>query len=185
MTSPTSNSPVPYVLCTGVESTGKTTLVEALATRWKVPAVREAARFHPDVMAHRVQLETLHELVHLQNQAIQEAQETAHRLNARFCWVDTGVETLALWAEHAFGACLWPAPLHPPGLLGCLVCAPVLPWEPDPLRTLPHPADRWSLHTHYLQSVRSLNVPTYILSETLLTQRVEASSSWLHTLTGW
>ncbi len=185
MTSTPSESPVPYVLCTGVESAGKSTLVEALATRWQVPWVREAARFHPDVMAQRVQLETLHELVSLQNQAIQVAQQHARQLNARFCWVDTGVETLALWAEHAFSACLWPTPLHPPGLLGCLVCAPVLPWEPDPLRTLPHPADRWSLHTHYLQSVRSLNVPTYILSETLLTQRVEASSDWLRSLTGW
>jgi len=177
--------PVPYVLCTGVESTGKTTLAQALATRWQVPWVREAARFHPDVMAQRVQLETLHELVHLQSQSIQGAQEQARQLNARFCVVDTGVETLSIWAEQAFSACLLPAPVNPPGLLACLVCAPVLPWEPDPLRTLPDAADRWLLHAHYLRCVRQLNVPTHLLSETSLSERIEASSSWLQGLTGW
>lgn len=178
-------SPVPYVLCTGVESTGKSTLVEALAMRWQVPWVHEAARFHPDVVAQRVQLETLHELVHLQRQAIQEAQQYTQQRNAGFCVVDTGVETLSIWAEHVFGACLLPTPSNPPGLLGCLVCAPVLPWEPDPLRTLPNAADRWLLHAHYLRCVRQLNVPTYLLSETLFTQRIEASSNWLHTLIEW
>lgn len=153
---------IPYFLLTGVESTGKTTLSQALARYFDVPLAPEMARLHPEVLAGKASLDTLHELILQQNQAIHDAQRQALETNRPFCLADTGPEVLHLWSVYVWGACLLPRPVFPPGLAAAILCPPVLPWSPDPMRSLPLAQDRWNLHQAYQDHLSAQDIPFWI-----------------------
>ena len=176
---------IPYFLLTGVESSGKTTLSEALGQHFDVPVAPEMARLHPDVLAHRATLYTLNELLLQQIQSIQEAQHLAMRTGRNFCLVDTGPEVLHLWSVNVWGACLLPRPSFPPGLAAAILCPPILPWEPDPLRTLPLPQDRWNLHEAYVDHLTSQATPFWICESTDLQERVAQCAREIERLIEW
>jgi nicotinamide riboside kinase len=178
------SDPIPYFLLTGVESTGKTTLSQVLAQHFHVPLAPEMARLHPDVVANQVTLNTLQELLLQQNQAIQDAQREAQKSNSRFCLVDTGPEVLHLWSVHVWGACLLPRPTFPTGLAAVILCPPVLPWVPDPLRTLPNPHDRWKLHGEYVSHLITQGTPFWTCASMDLQERVAQCARKIEQLIG-
>lgn len=137
------------VAITGVESTGKTTLAKALSTALGGVFVAECARFDAEVRTGEVSLATLARLANEQLSACRLAVAQAERDGATCVVSDTDATVLKIWGQHVFG--------HEPEGLDTLanwpdltlLCTPNIPWEPDPLRTLPNLEDRLSLHAKY------------------------------------
>lgn len=151
-----SASAVIRIAITGVESTGKTTLTEALSARLGGLAVQECARYDAEVIAGRATLATLERLAVEQAEACEAAVEQAAATGAACVVSDTDALVLQLWGEHAFDRA--PAGLERleswPDLT--LLCAPTIPWEADPLRSMPHLENRLALHTAYAKAVAPL-----------------------------
>lgn len=170
------------IAVTGVESTGKTTLTEALSTRLGGLAVLECARYDAEVIAGRATLATLERLAKEQAAACEAAAQEAAMTGATCVLSDTDALVLRLWGEHAFDQA--PAGLERletwPDLT--LLCAPTIPWEADPLRSMPRLEDRMALHTAYAESAASLPAHAIIdatTHEKRLDQAVRAFQNFL------
>lgn len=170
------------IAVTGVESTGKTTLTEALSTRLGGLAVLECARYDAEVIAGRATLATLERLAKEQAAACEAAVHEAAATGAACVVSDTDALVLRLWGEHAFDQA--PAGLERletwPDLT--LLCAPTIPWEADPLRSMPRLEDRMALHTAYAESAASLPAHAIIdatTHEKRLDQAVRAFQNFL------
>ena len=144
------------IAITGVESTGKTTLTEALSARLGGVAVRECARYDAEVIAGKATLATLERLADAQAEACKAAVQQAAATGAACVVSDTDALVLRLWGEHAFDQA--PAGLGRleawPDLT--LLCAPTIPWEADPLRSMPRLENRLALHAAYAEAVAAL-----------------------------
>ena len=145
-----------HIAITGVESTGKTNLTEALSARLGGVAVRECARYDAEVIAGKTTLATLERLADVQAEACEIAVQQAASTGAACVVSDTDALVLKLWGEHAFDRA--PAGLERleawPDLT--LLCAPTIPWVADPLRSMPHLEDRVALHASYAEAVASM-----------------------------
>jgi len=137
------------VALVGAESTGKTTLAQALAAHFATVWVPEFARDY--LLAHGgIATEADMPLI-AQGQAA--AEEQLARDANRLLICDTNVLTTQLWYEHYFGA--------PPAALRqlaaertahlYLLCAPDVPWVPDALRD--SPAERGWFHQRFQQEL--------------------------------
>ena len=120
---------------TGPESSGKTTLVDALARHFDVPSVSEIARQYLSSPSYNAS-----DLL-----AIARAQRRAERhVSSGLAFADTDLQTLYLWWQEKYG----PAPLSLTRAYArqtpryYLLCAPDLAWAPDPLRENPLDRDR-------------------------------------------
>ena len=134
-----------YLIITGPESSGKTTLAERLAREFDLPLVPEVARsyFAERGTTHYDSADLL---------AIAERQHAAERAaseqGAPWVVADTDQFVLQLWWQEKFGAVperlleLRPNALEL-SLRHYLLCYPDLAWEPDPLRE--NPSDRQRL----------------------------------------
>ncbi len=120
---------------TGPESSGKTTLTEALARHFDVPSVSEAARRYLKSPHYNAS-----DLL-----AIARAQGAAERtVTSTVTFADTDLQTIYIWWQEKYG----PAPLSLTRAYArqtprhYLLCAPDLAWAPDPLRENPLDRDR-------------------------------------------
>jgi nicotinamide riboside kinase len=137
------------IVLTGVESTGKSVLAERVALTLGWPLVKEAARTDAVVIQGKTQASDLPRLLDAQMSAAENAWERAKRESLDGVVVDTAGLALEVWGEEVFGCCPAQAfaaqhwfDLH-------LLCAPDLPWQDDPLRTLPRLEDRLRLHERF------------------------------------
>ncbi len=158
--------PIIRIAITGVESTGKTTLTRALCEELGGVAVAECARYDPEVIAGNVTMSTLERLAFEQEQACQVAVKKALAEGASCVVSDTDAIVLRIWGKHVFGS-------TPTGLENLetwpdltLLCAPTIPWEDEPLRTMSRIEDRLALHASYLDAVLSLPVYAVIDGKT-------------------
>ncbi len=148
------------VAIVGAESTGKTTLAQALAAHFATVWVPEFARAY--LLARGAVATEPDMLTIAQGQA--EAEDHLARQANRLLICDTNVLTTQLWYEHYFGA--------PPATLSrlatertahlYLLCAPDVPWVPDALRD--SPAERGWFHQRFQQALDAQNLPTVTLS---------------------
>ncbi len=135
------------ILVTGPESSGKTTLARALAWALDGSYVAESARAYLQKTAGQYTAVDLPKIWNLQ----QEAEDAARASSASFVICDTGPEVICIWAAVKYGHC--PEEIRreserrPYDLI--LLCAPDLPWIPDPLREAPDPDARRALFTRY------------------------------------
>ena len=150
------------IAITGVESTGKSTLALALGSKLNAHVVEELARTDADVLADRVNLETLSRLSVEQLAACNSVEKFAARKGAAVIITDTDDSVLAVWGKAVFGQI-------PNGLDAwygwadlTLLCYPNLPWQPDALRSSPDLAERLKLHDAYLKRVAHRNRWTLI-----------------------
>ena len=90
-------SAVTRIAITGVESTGKTTLTEALSARLGGVAVRECARYDAEVIAEKATLATLERLAQAQAEACEAAVQQAAATGAECVVSDTDALVLKLW----------------------------------------------------------------------------------------
>jgi len=142
----------PRIVITGPESCGKTTLCRYLAGALEVPMAPEYARIYLDTHGADYDLEILKTIAreHV------EYQRRKVPPSVRLGVFDTDLINFKIWAEEVFGHCpdeIAQGVLHEAHHL-YLVCAPDLPWEPDPLRENPH--NREYLFQRHLAEIEML-----------------------------
>ena len=132
---------------TGPESSGKTTLARRLAWCLDGIYVAEAARSYLHAREGKYAAGDL--------PAIWEAQrrleDAARAQSASYVICDTGPEVVYVWAEVKYGhvaRSVQDAVASRQYDL-TLLCAPDLPWAPDPLRETPDRGQRWELFERY------------------------------------
>lgn len=137
---------------TGPESAGKSTLAAQLAAHYGTAWVPEYARAYLELNGPTYSLADLEAIgqAQLRGEDAVAAKLTALRITGPlFC--DTDLLVIKIWAENAFGTCpAWVLQeLARPRYALTLLLAPDLPWEPDPLREHPDPAQRWHFYELY------------------------------------
>lgn len=142
------------VVVTGVESSGKTTMAQRISQHFQFPLALEAARYDPRVKRGEVDPKDLDRLIQIQFQAAIKAENEALQNNSAGMISDTGGLVLEIWSTAAFGSL-------PDGCQALqrwfdlyILCPPNIPWEPDPLRSLPNLDDRMALHRRYLKRLQ-------------------------------
>ena len=139
---------LPFVIrVTGPESSGKSTLARALAWALDGRYVAEAARDYLGRRGGRYVAADLPLILDAQLRA----EDAARATPAGFVVCDTGPEVIDVWARVKYDH-------SPPRVRRAvaersydltLLCAPDLPWQPDPLREHPDPAARAALWQRY------------------------------------
>ncbi len=148
------------IVITGPESTGKSTLAEAVARHFRAPLVSEFARSYLEQHGSAYVEKDL--LAIAQGQVA--AEERAVQGSPSLVVCDTDLVTMRIWSEEKFGRChpwivqqteqraydLW------------LLCKPDLPWEPDALRE--NPGDRDRLFERHMDLLDELSKPYMVIS---------------------
>ncbi len=133
------------ILLTGPESSGKTLLAERLSAQLDAVLVEEYAREYLHQREGRYEEADL--LAIWRGQADRE--QAYPHASCLVC--DTGPLVMAVWSAVKYGR------IHPEIEAAAatldydliLLCAPDLPWAPDPLREAPDAAERWRLFRRY------------------------------------
>lgn len=120
------------IILTGPESTGKTMLTVALATRYGAPYIAEYAR---DYIMGLQRPYTLEDVVHIARKQVEQMDQYS-ALNPEYLFVDTYLIITKVWFDLVFHKI--------PGWIDVeiartkhdlyLLCRPDIPWEPDPVR---------------------------------------------------
>ncbi len=138
------------IVITGPESSGKTTLAQALAEHYQVPWVAEYARTYIEQLTQPYQEEDLLAIAQGQVQREDEQAQT----NPRLLICDTSLLVIYVWSHYRYGRChpwiedqLAQRPVD-----HYLLCFPDLPWQPDPQRE--NPNDRPELFVRYEEALR-------------------------------
>ena len=153
----------------GPESTGKTELARQLAEHYKVPWVPEYARQYVENLKEPYTFEDVSNIA--LKQIEQEMQIESTNLNAKFVFFDTDLIITKVWFEYCFGKV--------PAFLTermktvffdlYLLCAPDLPWEPDPVRE--HGNDRDFFFDWYKREIEQTLKP-YVIVKGIGNQRL-------------
>lgn len=139
------------IVITGPESSGKTTLAEALAVHYETPWVPEYARTYLDQLGRPYREKDLLEIARGQ---VQE-EDKAAQANPRLLICDTSLLVIIIWSTYCYGRC------HPwieeqwkqRPVDHYLLCRPDLSWQPDPQRENPHNRDElFTLYQGALQT---------------------------------
>ncbi|WP_420460670.1 AAA family ATPase [Neolewinella sp.] len=159
---------------TGPESSGKTTLAQALAWSLDGWLVAEQARPYLAELGRPYQE---HDLP-LIWEAQQRAEYTARSSGASFIICDTGPEVIRIWSKVKYGRCaasvLSACKVVPYDLT--LLCAPDLPWTYDPMREHPEGGARWGLFARYRELLPNAGV---VRAEYRIEQAVTYVNEWL------
>ncbi|MBV42541.1 MAG: hypothetical protein CL834_05860 [Crocinitomicaceae bacterium] len=179
-------NPVIRIAISGIESTGKTTLTAALAAAISAETAVEVARYDPRVQKETIGLSDLTRLAVAQLEACHAAEQRAEAAEKKIVISDSDSTVIRLWGR-------WKLRAEVCGLSELeewadltLLCAPNIPWEPDPLRSLPDSNDRMELHQLYIDDLRSRNDHPWTLIDGLtqekrLEQSVRAVQSFRDT----
>jgi nicotinamide riboside kinase len=133
------------IVLTGAECSAKSTLTRQLGEALGIPCALEFARFYLEKNGPDYDYELLRNMARLHR----EYQRVQVPPAAPLGIFDTDLINYKIWAEEVFGKC--PAEIEA-GIQDeaghrYLLCAPDLPWEPDPLRENPTDRDRlFELH---------------------------------------
>lgn len=145
------------IAITGPESTGKSTLSAQLAEALDCPWRPEAAREYLNDLGRPYEEADLMQIFRKQHQA----ENALLRPFPEFLILDTEETVLRIWSEEKYGRCdlriLQSLAENPPDLY--LLTGIDLPWEPDPLREHPDPADRLRLWKAYQDAVIASGKP--------------------------
>ncbi len=112
------------------------------------------------------------------------AEDAATGRSRRVLFCDTDLLVIKIWAEHAFGRCpAWVLhQLQQPRYDLTLLLGVDLPWEPDPLREHPDPAQRRHFYELYRRELMARSWPFVEISgppEQRLQQAVRAVDALL------
>ena len=150
------------ILILGPESTGKSTLTEALASHYSEPWVPEVAREYLEQLGRPYDYADL-ALIGKAQMALED------RLAAeasRYLFCDTDLRVIQVWSQHRFGKIdSWVGEeLERRTYDLILLCAPDLPWQADPLREHPDLEIREHLFEQYLEITQQSGFPFRIIS---------------------
>lgn len=150
------------IAISGPESSGKTSLAQALAARFGTVWTDEYARAYLEEKGGTYGFGDLAEIARGQLQR----QDEDALLAQGFHFCDTDLVALKVWSDYRFGR-------TDPFILEelqknrydlTLLCRPDIPWEADPLRENPH--DRDILFLLFKKELESLQVPFVEISGT-------------------
>lgn len=147
----------PLVCVTGVESSGKTASAQAIADFFGWAFVPEAARTDAAVREFRTGPDDLVRLADQQRSA------TSACLARTAAVSDACPLVLEVWARVAFGCCPVDSFADQQRVDLFLLCAPDLPWEPDPLRVFPDANRRWEIHRLFESLLQERGLPYLLL----------------------
>lgn len=144
------------IIVTGPESSGKTTLARMLAEHYQAPLVDEQARAYLNGLDRPYVESDLLAIAQQQWAAEKKGEGTARETLSPLVICDTDLLIIRIWALVKFGRCdPWITKIladHKPA--HSMLCAPDIPWEPDPLREDPHGRDQlFAIHEQELDSL--------------------------------
>jgi len=168
------------IVIIGPESTGKSTLTQALAEAYNEPWVEEYARAYLEDIGQGYTYEDLLKIAQGQLALEEEKSRTAGRL--LFC--DTDLHVIQVWSNHKFGK------THPWVLQQIqertydlyFLTAIDIPWQEDPLREPPDPAMRQHFFNTYHTLLKASKTPFEVISGTpdeRLNQAIQHLKSFL------
>ncbi|SNS08082.1 nicotinamide-nucleotide adenylyltransferase, NadR type [Belliella buryatensis] len=149
------------IVVIGPESTGKSTLSQALAAAFDEPWVMEFARVYIERLERPYQYEDLLEIAKGQ---LREEDAKSKRAK-KMLFIDTDLHVLKVWSEHKYGK-------TDPWIIGqiaqrkydlYLLTDVDLPWEEDSQREHPQPEMRAYLFEQYHQLIKDSGVPYAII----------------------
>lgn len=149
------------IVIIGPESTGKSSLCEALARHYQTEWVPEYAREY--LTRHGMDYKPEDLLIIARGQLDLEDRYTAgvEATGNSLLVIDTDMYVMKVWSEFVFGRC-------DPWILdqivlrqydGYLLCRPDLPWSPDPLREYPEGSARDELFHIYKDCLITQSTP--------------------------
>lgn len=148
------------VVITGPESSGKTTLFNAIEEKFGIAGVPEFARIYIDQLDRPY---VQGDLIEIANGQLQLEQKFSNE-NKDLLLCDTDLLTLKVWSEYKYGSCdpiiLNQLMHHLPDYY--VLASPDIPWEPDPQRE--NPKERDELFQIYQKEILTLKIPSIIVA---------------------
>jgi len=142
------------IIVTGPESSGKTTLCNALSKHFNLPFSKEYAREYLNTLKRDYNPDDLLKIAKGQLQT-----ENGLQL------LDTDLITLKIWSEYKYGSCdnwiLTQIEKQKPENRFYLLCSPDIPWQADKQRE--NPNDREELFEIYKQELDDLEHNYFIV----------------------
>ena len=149
------------IVITGAESTGKTTLTEALANYFRIPYIPEIARNYIEKLNRKY---TYNDVEIIAKKQIRQVDELSKQ-KIPYIFVDTWLLNTKVWFEEVFGTT--PSWLTTTILETrvdlFLVCDIDLPWIYDPVRENGG-EQRKILHYKYIENIKQFNFKFEIVS---------------------
>ena len=147
----------------GPESSGKSTLAQYLANKYKGAYVPEYAREYVEHLNRPYTYEDVENIAQHQIKELETITNNLSPITNNLYFFDTELIITKVWFLHKYGTCpdwLQEALLRFP-MDVYLLCAPDIEWIPDPARENPH--IRQYLFDWYEREIQSLGIPYYII----------------------
>lgn len=172
------NSSTIKVVITGAESTGKSTLTEALADHYQGKAIPELARGYIEKLNRDYTYADVEEIAHLQIKQFESIDKE------EIVFYDTWLILTKVWFDFVYGK-------HPDWLHGAilesnidlfLICDTDIPWEPDPVRENGG-ENREILQKIYISELQNYGFPYQIVSgngEQRIKNAIQCVDKFLH-----
>ena len=156
------------IVITGVENSGKSTLIKPLAEKFNWPFILELSRDNKEVLNNEETFETLLSLHKLEETRVQELMSTT-QAQGIFC--DTAGLVLDLWSEAVFGKKVTTeqSTTH---IDLYLLCETVELWEDDPIRLIPNYKERVEKNKEFRVRLESKKSPYIFIPIMPLNERV-------------
>ncbi len=161
----------------GGESTGKSSLCEALAMHYHTVYVPEYARVYLENIGRPYLEEDLLLIAKGQYQSEIEQEKLANR----FLLCDTTLDVIEVWSRHRYNSCASEivSMLSATSYDAYLLTTPDIPWEYDPLREHPEEAMRMYFFEVYHSIVLSKKKP-YLQVRGSMEERIATSVDFLN-----
>ena len=167
MTDSSSTSPSRPVLfkvvVTGSECTGKSTLVQALAARFRTAFSTEGARNYLNQVQRPLNFSDVEPIAHRQISLEGEAVEQAEKLVI----LDTDLLSTVIYSRHYYGECKnWIVEMAVARIANLyLLCDIDVPWTEDGLqRDQGEPEQRIQVHQAFIRELNRIQAPHVVLS---------------------
>ncbi len=167
---PNSNTKLQKIVVLGPESTGKSTLSEALAKHYGVVACKEYARQYLHENGTKYNFEDLLTIakgqLRLENEAIQKAKQQLIDTSKNKIVIDTNMYVMKVWCEYVFNNCHTYIldEIHKREYDIYLLADIDLPWSADEMREYPDEKPRQELFAIYKDILINQNTPWGIVS---------------------
>ncbi len=148
------NSKPKIIVITGAESTGKSTLTEALARHFNAPFIPEIARNYVEKLNRHYNYEDVEKIAEVQVEQLKRFKDTDHP----YIFLDTWLVITKIWFEVVYDKIpnWFETEMQKTPIDLFLVCQPDLPWKPDSVRENGG-KQRILLHKKYIETIKKYN----------------------------